>query len=114
MSILSRREIDTERGTGRTTRMLNEAISKLLDGFNIIVTAYSNDYALQLQNTCCKVLTSYGISFEATKHIIKIDNNEIVFVRHFEFPKNVLTDCKYIDFYKNYLLFEDHYHYKNY
>ena len=97
------------RGTGRTTRMLNDALRAYVDGWDIIVTGFTFRYALDLQNLMCAMLEYHHIDFKVERHIIHINNIDMIFTRHFGDWYLPMTDCRQINPRKTYLLFEDHF-----
>ena len=100
---------DPYRRTGRTTKMLHSSIEKLMDGCNVIVTAYNFTYALDLQKDVCEMLSRHNVTFQTKKFIIMVNDCEMVFTKHFDNFYYKVTDCAYINPLKTYIMFEDHY-----
>lgn len=98
---------DPLRCTGRTTRMLNDAAIKFIEGWDVIVTAFTFQYSLDLQNLMCYKLECHHIPFKASKHIITVFDNEMIFTKHFDWDYR-MVDSPYVSHFKTYLLFEDH------
>jgi len=99
---------DNKRQTGRTTRMIDDALESFMDGWDIIITAFTLSYSLDIQNLMCYKMEAYGIKFNASKYIINVCGREMIFTRHIE-NINYVRECHYIKHNKTYLLFEDHY-----
>jgi hypothetical protein len=103
---------DPYRRTGRTTNMLKMASRRFLEGFDVIVTAHSFRYALDLQYIVLSYFNKvpgHVCYCESKNHIIYgWEYNEMVFTKHFS-SQYRMVDCREISFQKTYLLFKDHY-----
>jgi hypothetical protein len=103
---------DPYRRTGRTTKMLRDATERFLEGFDVVVTAHSLRYALDIQRIVVSEFTripGYVYFIKVKKYkIYGCGGNEMVFTKHFG-KQFRMIDCREISFWKTYLLFEDHY-----
>jgi len=97
---------DFYRASGRTTKMLHKAIDALLNqNTNIVVVAFSDVYALDLQRKVVEVLHTYGCA-----KMFKIEKGKISTTKFFMLFKgsnqNSLTELRHR---RNTKIFTDHF-----
>ena len=102
------KDYDYLRGTGRTTRMLERAIMDLFNGFDVIVTAFTFQYSLDLMHIVYSLIRKDRYVTAISDGVIYRGDNMIIFTKHFDNEHTPLR-CKYVNPSKTYRLHEDHF-----
>jgi len=97
------------RGTGRTTKMILKAILCFLEGNNVVVTAYSHNYAIDLMKKAWAILNVSIVGYvdrDYNRGLISFNGKNMKFMSHEEWYRE---GQKFQSEAKNVVVFEDHY-----
>ena len=75
---------DRWRASGRTTRMLLKAVTKFLEGNDVLVTGWSYKYAMDLIYKVMDILYACGVvaGVERSENVITFMNKKMIFDKH--------------------------------